>query len=240
MPLSKVQVDFLLFDLDGTLVNSTPAVEKTWIQQCDNHNLKQTIPIDSRTLLDSAHGSRTSETIKKWFPYMASDDESINNFERDIVTNYGHLAKEVHGASTLLDSINKLDDNKWAIITSGTRDLAHGWFEKIFTKIAKPAVFVTANDVSHGKPNPEGYLKGFSALKELNGPNREYTAVVFEDAPVGTKAGVAAGFEVIGIATTFGKDTLVKAGATYVVKDLSDVSISTDTPGAYKLSLNTL
>lgn len=230
--------DFLLFDLDGTLVDSTAAVEKTWIQQCKDHNTKSENFLDPEVLLISAHGSRTEDTIKKWFPYLPSDIESINMFEKGIVTNYGHLAKEVNGSRNLLNSINNLGRDQWAIVTSGTTDLAHGWFEKLFTNVHKPTVFITANNVSQGKPNPEGYLLAFSKLRDgMKLGGNEFSAIVFEDAPTGIKAGVAAEFDVIGVATTFSKEVLVKAGASYVIEDLSKIQISRDTT-SFKLLLN--
>lgn len=241
MSHKSIIADFLLFDLDGTLVNSTLAVEKTWIEQCNNHNSTNEVPIDAEILLNSAHGTRTAETIKRWFPYLQNDKDSINLFEKAIVTNYGHLAEEVKGATHLIDGINKFGSDQWAIITSGTKDLAYGWFEKLFVNSGKPKVFITANDVSQGKPNPEGYLKAFSQLKETNKlVGHEFSAVVFEDAPVGIQAGIAAGFHVIGIATTFDKDALIKAGSSFVVEDLSKIHITKTTSTSFQLDLDIL
>lgn len=241
MSSKNIIADFLLFDLDGTLVNSTPAVEKTWVEQCNKHNSTNKILIDAEILLNSAHGSRTSETIKRWFPYLPNSKEAINVFEKEIVANYGHLAKEVSGATHLINEINKLGSYQWAIVTSGTKDLAYGWFDKLFKNSDKPKVFITANDVAQGKPNPEGYLMAFSQLKEKNKLlGSEFSAVVFEDAPVGIEAGIAAGFHVIGIATTFDKDTLIKAGALFVIEDLSKIHITKTTSTSFQLDLSVL
>lgn len=239
--MPTIIADFLLFDLDGTLVNSTPAVEKTWVEQCNKHNSTNEVLIEPVILLNSAHGTRTSETIKRWFPYLPTDNQAINIFEKAIVTNYGHLAKEVNGATHLINVINKLGSDQWAIVTSGTKDLAYGWFEKLFTNSDKPKAFITANDVSQGKPNPEGYLEAYSQLKETNKLlGCEFSAIVFEDAPVGIEAGIAAGFHVIGIATTFNKDTLTKAGALFVVEDLSKIHITKTTSTSFQLDLSIL
>lgn len=238
-----INTDFLLFDLDGTLVNSNEAVEATWhdVIKAHNENQKELPPLDPVTFLKSSHGSRTSEIFKRYFPYFASSTEDVNDFEQGIVTNYGHFAKPVNGSTELLEQINRNHHEQWAIVTSGTFKLAHGWVEKVFPSVNKPTVFITANDVNDGKPNPEGYLKAFHTLvKSNNGTPEEKQAIVFEDAPTGIKAGVNGKFVVVGIATTFSKQVLLDAGATYVIEDLSQVRLINDNKGSIEISLNVL
>lgn len=239
--MPQIAVNYLLFDLDGTLVNSTPAVEQIWHATVDDHNLAHPeSKIDPLHFLSTAHGSRTSETFAKWFPYRSNSVESVNDFEETIVTNYGHLALEVGGTLKLLGELNSDLQKNWAVVTSGTRSLAHGWFAQLFPNFKNPEVFITANDVSQGKPNPEGYLSGFTKLNVLNGTKPETTsAVVFEDAPTGIRAGVSGGFPVIGIATTFSKEILIGAGATYVVQDMSKITLHKEGP-LIIISLDTL
>lgn len=222
----ELTTDFLLFDLDGTLVDSTHAVEKTWQETVRLHNEQYPDQvIDPIQFLDSAHGSRTVETFKKWFPYRPNSVDAVKEFEGGIVTNYGTLAVEVPGALSLIGVLNKEFQNSWAIVTSGTHNLAHGWIETLFPSHQKPPVFVTADLVSKGKPDPEGYQKAYAELTSLNGVTNA-KAIVFEDAPTGIKAGVNGGFVVIGITTTFPKETLIAAGATYVIKDLTKVKLT--------------
>lgn len=224
----KLTTNYLLFDLDGTLVNSTPAVEQTWHDVVEKHN--KTYPaniIDPVEFLASAHGARTVESFLKHFPYRRNTPEEINDFEFGIVANYGHLAKAVDGVPVLLKILNDDFQNSWAIVTSGTKKLAHGWFEMLFKCYLKPPVFITANDVSNGKPDPEGYLAAFEQLNEKNATElQSTTAIVFEDAPTGIKAGVQGGFTVVGLATTFGKDVLTAAGASYVISDMSKLKLN--------------
>lgn len=227
---AQISADYLLFDLDGTLVNSTPAVEKTWHDTVDLHNKQHPDQIiDPVVFLSSAHGARTVETFKKHFPYRPSDSAEVAEFEFGIVDKYGHLAVEVKGTLGLFTELEKSHLTKWAIVTLGTRKLAHSWFPKLFSGFQKPSVFVTADDVVEGKPSPEGYLLAFKRLCETNGTAPENsTAVVFEDAPTGIKAGVAGGFTVTGITTTFDRETLVKAGATYTIEDMLKVLLEKD------------
>lgn len=220
----KLSANYILFDLDGTLVDSTEAVEANWKEVVDQHNVEYPDQvIDLTEFLSHSHGSRTIETFEKCFPYKNKSSEAIRECELAIATNYGHLAKEVPGATTLLNRLNAEAPERWAICTSGTYKLAHGWFPIVFKNIEKPRVFVTADDVVLGKPSPEGYLKAAETLSRLK--NQSGKSVVFEDAPTGIRAGVNAGFEVVGLATTFSKSILEEAGASYVVENLTKVHL---------------
>lgn len=234
----KLFTNYIVFDLDGTLVNSTDAVEAIWKETVDQHNLEYPDQqIDLAQFLTTSHGSRTVETFEKCFPYKDRSVEAIRLFELSIATKYGHLAKEVPGSTDALNNLNAQAPKSWAICTSGTYKLAHGWFPIVYKDVAKPLVFITADDVSQGKPNPEGYLKAATTLAELN--DKKGKTVVFEDAPTGIRAGVNAGFTVIGIATTFSKAILEEAGASFVVEDFTKVHMDFTNDGI-NLVLKTL
>lgn len=227
----------LLFDFDGTLVDSTSAVEKSWATELVHHN--STYPDKQYTheeFFQSSHGTRTVEVFSRFFPYKSGDDASINAWEYGIVSNYGHLGKEINGATSLLNSLNKEVRDNWAIVTSGTRNLAHGWFDKLFSSVEKPTVFITANDVEKGKPDPQGYATAYKNLNKTGECDNQ--ALVFEDAPVGIQSGLNAGFKVVGIASTFSSEILKKAGASYVVKDMSKVKVKGDGKGGVLLELD--
>lgn len=225
--MPELRVNFLLFDLDGTLVNSNPAVEQIWSETVSAHNtLYPENVIDLKEFLHSSHGARTVETFKKWFPYRSADSEAIAAHEQRIVSEYGLLATEVPGATPLLQSVVNGFARSWAIVTSGTTPLATGWVKTLFGEALIPPVFVTADLVEKGKPDPEGYRKAFETLRCLNDTPSSSTAVVFEDAPTGIAAGVAAGFPVIGLSTTFPRETLLAAGASYVIDDLTSVKLA--------------
>ncbi|KAK6456025.1 HAD-like domain-containing protein [Scheffersomyces xylosifermentans] len=240
-----LKTETLLFDLDGTLVNSIAAVEKSWESEVRAHNEKYPDnQYDVQEFVHSCHGSRTVDVFKKNFPYKPNDTEAVSKWEEGIVSHFGDLGQQVHGALEFLDSINKSKfKDHWAVVTSGTEALAHGWFKKLFFSTSEPTVFITANDVTHGKPNPEGYAAAYATLADKHGITKNdgvTPAVVFEDSPVGIESGVNAGFIVVGVATTFGKDKLTKAGAKYVVKDLSKVELDSSSKEDIVLKLDVL
>lgn len=154
--------NYLLFDLDGTLVNTTPAVEYFWRTWAVKYGL------DGDDILKTSHGRRSLDVIKEQLPHRPDmhTQEYVNYMEKDIPDNLGHMATPIPGAAELFSQINKKcghhADNQWAICTSGSRGLASGWL-KCFNW-SEPIVFVTSDRCAKGKPNPFGY---FTAAKTL-------------------------------------------------------------------------
>lgn len=125
---------------------------------------------------------------------------------------------EIPGARAFLDRLEEVGA-PWAIVTSGTRPLVTGWLEVM--KLAHPKYLVCAEMVENGKPDPACYLLGHSML---NLPSGE-PVLVLEDAPAGVRAGKAAGFKVVALATTHTVDQLKEAGADWIVRDMQSVTL---------------
>jgi 2-deoxyglucose-6-phosphatase len=218
MGKATVSADVCLFDLDGTIVNTTKAVEHIWEELCKEHG------VEVNQLYEYSHGRRTAETLARFFPKIDNtNNRGAHEFEEKIVSQYSNLVEVIPGQSQLL---NALEYGKWCIVTSGNKKLAFGWFDHLLSDVKRPEVFITAEMVTVGKPNPEGYLRGAQLLSEKHGLDHQTVRkVVFEDAPVGIAAGVDAGALVIGIASGFDPELLYKAGAAYVVNDLTHVKV---------------
>lgn len=82
------------------------------------------------------------------------------------------------------------------MVTSGTRYLAEE--RMVHLGLPMPERFVTADDISNGKPHPEAYLKGVEILNA-----RPEACGVIEDAPSRIRAARAAGMRVVALATTY-------------------------------------
>jgi glycerol-1-phosphatase len=135
---------------------------------------------------------------------------------------YGSDAVEINGARRLLASLQSLGA-PWAIVTSGTSDLATGWLASM--GLPQPSALITAEGVSGGKPDPEGYLAARAQVlrgREHHGARR---ALVLEDAPAGIAAGVAAGCDVVALATSHGAAELRGTPARWVVRDLESIKV---------------
>jgi glycerol-1-phosphatase len=155
--------------------------------------------------------------------------------EAEIPQRYGADAAEVPGARALLDALHALAA-PWAIVTSGTRALAAGWLRAL--GLPAPRALVAAEDVARGKPDPEGYRAARERLlpppgddsagggDDGGGDGGGRRVLVVEDAPAGVAAGLAAGCDVVALATSHGAAAM-RAGtrARWVVRDLRSVRV---------------
>lgn len=176
-----IDVDAVLFDNDGVLVDSHEQVVVAWSQLAEEFGL------DIELLLVELVGKRAGDTLGRHLP----PDEAARAVARleDLEVQHAAETRPVHGAIELIDS---LSGGRWAIVTSASRRLAlarwHG------AGVTVPSAVVTAEDVSAGKPSPEPFLTGAKAL----GVAAE-RCLVFEDSPSGGAAALAAGTAVVAV-----------------------------------------
>src|SRR5712691_9422073 len=191
----------VLFDLDGVLVDSTPAVARVWAWWAREHGF------EPDEVVRKAHGRPTIATISELLPHTdyAAEDREVER--REIADVQGVIPLPV--ATELLQAL-PLD--RWAIVTSCTRALAQVRIGA--AGLPKPKHLVTSTDVQHGKPDPEPYLKG---AQILGVPAAD--CLVIEDAPAGIRAGKAAGARVLALRTTASDAELREAGADWIVDD---------------------
>src|ERR1700676_742635 len=206
----------ILFDLDGVLVDSTRAVDREWREWARRKG------IDGDAVMAIAHGVRTIEVIRRVAPHLDADAEAweIENEE----------ASDQHGVSVMPGAValvRSLPEGRWGVVTSGTQLLASARLR--FCGLPVPNVLVTADDVEHGKPHPEPYLKGAEMLGF-----EPAECWVIEDAPAGIRSARAAGMKVIGLASTYPASKLGEADA--VVAGLGQIQVSAD--GGAKLSIS--
>jgi mannitol-1-/sugar-/sorbitol-6-phosphatase len=127
------------------------------------------------------------------------------------------------GAAELVHSI---PEGRWGVVTSGTRLLASARLR--FCGLPVPKVLVTADDVTHGKPDPEPYLNGAERLGF-----DPADCLVIEDAPAGIQSARAAGMKVIGITSTYSAGALEHADA--VIGKLGQIRVTANGAGKLKV-----
>lgn len=212
---SEISARALLFDLDGVLVDSIAAVELAWRDWATGHGF------DADAIIAVVHGRRAADTVRAVAPQLDLEHEVAELSRRESTEARGLLP--IQGAREL---IAMLPGGQWAVVTSGTRDVAK--FRLGVGGIPVPETLVSAEDVTRGKPDPEGYLK---AAKALGFSPSE--CVVIEDAPAGLEAARSAGMRSVGVASTFKADALV--GATIVVQTLAELHVQIDDQGVLTL-----
>ncbi len=198
----------VLFDLDGVLVDSTPAVERVWSRWALEHGF------ETASVVKQAHGRPSLATIRELLPNRdhaahAEEDRKVERWEIEDLDGVVPLPGAEH-------CLRELPQNCWAVVTSGTRPLATARIRA--ASLPLPNHFVTASDIQHGKPHPEPYLLGAKSLQISPAD-----CVVIEDAPAGVQAGRAAGTRVIAVLTTSSEAELRAAGANWVIEDLSQL-----------------
>ena len=199
----EIQSSAFLFDLDGVLVDSRAVVERVcrlWAAR---------LGVDSDALLRVAHGRRTRDTVRIVAPHVDPEREAAWIDNEELLDTEGLV--EVPGARRFLTS---LPAGSWAVVTSCGPDLARLRLSSVGIPI--PEVVITSDDVSSGKPAPDGYRLGAQRL-EVD----PASCVVFEDAPPGIAAGLAAGARVVALRTTHPNADF--AGATAVIPDFTAV-----------------
>ena len=214
----KIQCRGVLFDLDGVLVDSTPAVARVWTQWATMHGF---VPEE---VVRQAHGRPSITTIRELLPHADHDAENREVERAEI--------EDVEGVIPLpgaLELLQALPEDRCAIATSCSRPLAEVRIRA--AGLPFPKHLITSTDVQRGKPDPEPYIK---AAKILGLTPAD--CIVIEDAPAGIRAGKAAGARVFALRTTAPDSELIESGADWIANNLASLRLaSTNGDGSINL-----
>jgi len=209
--MTKIACKGLLFDMDGVLVDSTPAVARAWGKWATAHGFD---PVETTK---RAHGRPSIATMRELLPNASvqalqqHDDWMQREEIADVV--------DVVALPGALELLSSLPAQQFAVVTSAVRPLAD-------VRLGAAGLLqfalnmVTADEIRHGKPDPEPYLKGAAKLHL-----RPQDCVVIEDAPSGVRSGKTAGARVIAVRTTTPDEELLLAGADWIANDCSAVRL---------------
>jgi len=206
--MTQIHCAALLFDMDGVLINSTPAVARVWGRWAVEHGF------NPEEVIAHAHGRPSLATIREYLPDADHEAENREVERREI--------EDLEGVVPLpgaLDLLRSLPADRWTIVTSCTRPLAKVRIQA--AGLPLPKRLITSDDVTHGKPHPEPYLK---AATILGFPPS--SCIVLEDVPAGIQAAKAAGGKVIGFTTTVQDLVLREAGADWVLSNCGDIRVT--------------
>ena len=184
MPQAALVVDAVLFDMDGTLVDSNAVVDQMWTEFAVNFDL------DPQAVRTFAHGTPSTSTLRRFLPAHESFDEWFERLASWETGLFGEV-REVPGA---IHAVRMLPPQRWAVVTSALREAALIRLETV--GFPSPHILIGADDVSNGKPDPEGFRAAARALDV--DPTR---CVVFEDSPAGLEAALSLGAQAVVVGT---------------------------------------
>jgi mannitol-1-/sugar-/sorbitol-6-phosphatase len=205
--MTELRCAALLFDMDGVLIDSTPAVARVWRRWALEHGF------NPEEVVARAHGRPSLTTVREYLPHADHEAENREVERREIEDLEGIVP--LPGA---LDLLASLPADRWTIVTSCTRPLAEVRIKA--AGLPLPKNLVTSNDIVHGKPHPDPYLKGASILGLAAAD-----CVVLEDVPAGIRSGKAAGARVIAFNTTVAESVLSEAGADWILNNCADIRL---------------
>lgn len=200
----------VLFDLDGTLIDSTPAVIRSWQRWAVEEGIS---PAD--LAVAHHHGTPAADTVDRLIPLerRRAALERIALIEETDVDGIRLLPGAARALATTAECA--------AVVTSCTRRLAAARMGAV--DLVSPALIVTIDDTPVGKPAPDPFLL---AAERLGVDPGDCLAV--EDAPQGCAAARAAGCTVLALGTTHSVDEL---DADAAVPDLEAVGWRVERPG---------
>lgn len=215
-------LEAILFDIDGTLCDSDPIHYNAFREMLQEVGFNGGIPISEEFFVVNISGKHNEELCGVLFPDW--DLQRAMKFMDDKEAMFRRLASEQSIPVNGLDKLCKWVEErglKRGAVTNAPRSNA----ELLISMLGLEDFFeilVLANECERAKPFPDPYLKALNALEVS--PKHTF---VFEDSVSGIKAGSAAGMPVVGLATRNPEDLLLKAGATFVIKDFDDPKLWT-------------
>lgn len=216
---SKINLKAVLFDMDGVLFDSMKNHAKAWNKAMAIYGMN--LSEEEAYMHEGRTGASTINIVCMRERGCNASEEEIKKIYQTKSDIFNSLpkAEAMPGAYTLLRNIK--DSGLQPVLVTGSGQLSlidnlNHHFPGIFQK----EFMVTAFDVKYGKPNPEPYLMG---LKKAGiNPNE---AVVVENAPLGVKAGVAAGIFTIAVNTGPLPDSaLLDEGANILFNSMQELS----------------
>jgi mannitol-1-/sugar-/sorbitol-6-phosphatase len=206
----KIHCAAVLFDMDGTLVESTAVVERCWERWGTRHG----IPLDQ--ILKFSHGRPTLETMEHFRPgedHRFDADEMLGS---EVTDTDGIVA--VAGANAAVLAVQQ---GAWAVVTSAPRSLAEVRLRA--ASLPVPDVLVGVEQIRRGKPDPEGFLRAAELLRVSPAD-----CVAFEDTGPGVEAATRAGMHAIALLTTVPGEQL-KCGC--LIRDFREVRFTPTSTG---------
>ncbi|MBQ3253091.1 MAG: prolipoprotein diacylglyceryl transferase [Acholeplasmatales bacterium] len=203
--------DTILFDLDGTLLNTKPLIDRSFIHTFEHFRPDYVLKDEE---LDSFFGPTLYQTFSKY----SNDEKEIEamiQYYRDYnIPHHDEMVKPFPGAKDILKTLHK-KGYKLGVVSSKKTDLVKHGLE-LFGLLEYMDIVIGADEVENHKPAPDGILL---AKKELNGNNVAYVGDTLND----MAAAKAAGVKAIGVLYIKDPSIMLEAAPDYVINRLQDL-----------------
>jgi beta-phosphoglucomutase family hydrolase len=214
--LELKNIQAVIFDMDGTMVNNMTYHRKAWFEFCQEHKILLT----AKDYKGKYTGSKNDEILQDMFKGRLTEEE-IEKYSQEKEQKYRVLyTNNVREVAGLSDLINKLKTKqiKVAIATTAPRKNREFVLESLGLS-QKFDLVVGDEGLKHGKPDPEIYL---NTARLLNA--KPSKCLVFEDSPRGVESAKKAGMKVVGVLTTRSAKDLNQADL--LIKDFTNVELT--------------
>ncbi len=202
--MPEFSVDAVLFDLDGTLVDSTASVHRNW------KRIAEVLGRAGEDLVGDLHGIPGHQVLRIREPELSED--RVAELNRMLIDGEVSDTADVVPTRGAAELLSLLPPDRWAVVTSGPLRLATARITA--AGLPFPRGLITADDVVTGKPDPEPFLLGAAAVGRPAG-----RCLAVEDAPAGISSARAAGCRVLGVLNTYptlDADTLPDLSALHI------------------------
>lgn len=205
----------LLFDLDGTLVDSDAAHLRAFQRVFAAHG----VAVDEQSYFKRIHGSDNSAIGRNFLPHLSEAEQAAALAEKEARYRQDLGALEpIAGIDALLD-FAATREMRSAVVTNAPRANVEAVLGALGLDDRLP-LWVIGVELPRAKPDPLPYQ---TALRRLGADAGR--SVAFEDSISGLSAARGAGLTVVGLTTTLAADRLLAAGAEIAVADFADPRI---------------
>ncbi len=202
----------LLFDLDGTLVDSDAQHFAAFQRIFAPHG----IALDLATYNRSIQGASNEVIGKIFLSHLTPEqrDAALDAKEETYRSGLDGI-EPIAGAVALLDFADRRGFKR-AVVTNAPRANADAVLAALGLDAKLPIVVIGA-ELPRSKPDPLPYLTALQKTGALAAHS-----VAFEDSTPGVRAAAAAGLAVVGMMSSLNEDALIKAGAMFAARDFTD------------------
>jgi sugar-phosphatase len=186
--MPQLTVDAVLFDLDGTLVDSTASVHRNW------QRIAALLGRDGEDLVGALQGIPGSQVLRIIEPGLP--DQRVHELNRILIEGEIDDTADVVATKGAAELIKAIPEARWGVVTSAPLRLARARLAA--AGLPMPRTLVTADDVTIGKPDPAPFRLG---AERIGHPATRCLAI--EDAPAGIASATRAGCHTVGVLTTY-------------------------------------